>query len=122
MTGPCRFHFGGRQPFYEVRSMSTSDSRIYVGRLEQNRPVVFAVGTATLERLDPPGEGFGWGVDSADDALDLARVLLTDASGSEPPADACRRFADQILSRVPSDGFALPRETVNAWLRRAVPV
>ena len=102
--------------------MTTTDSRIYVGRLERNRPVVFAVGTDTLDRLDPPGEGFGWGMDSADDALDLARVLLADASGSEPPADVCRRFADQVLSRVPPDGFALPRETVNAWLRRVVTV
>jgi hypothetical protein len=102
--------------------MTTSDSRIYVGRLEQNRPVVFAVGTDTLDRLDPPGEGFGWGVDAADDALELARVLLTDASGSAPEADVSRRFADQILSRVPPDGFALPRETVNAWLRRVVTV
>jgi hypothetical protein len=102
--------------------MSTTDSRIYVGRLERNRPVVFAVGTATVERLDPPGEGFGWGMDASGDTLALARVLLTDASGSEPPADVARRFADQILSRVPHDGFALPRETVNAWLRRVVTV
>jgi hypothetical protein len=102
--------------------MSTSDSRIYVGRLERNRPAVFAVGPASLERLDPRGDGFGWGMDAADDGLGLARVLLTDASGSEPPADVARRFADQILSRVPPDGFALPRETVNAWLRRVVTV
>ena len=105
-----------------MRALTTSDTHIYVGTLEHNRPTLFAVGPATLERLDPPGEGFGWGVDAADDALDLARVLLADASGSEPPADACRRFADQILSRVPPDGFALPRDTVNAWLRRAVTV
>jgi hypothetical protein len=102
--------------------MKTRDSRIYVGRMERNRPVVFAVGRDAVERLDPPGQGFGWGVDSADDALVLARVLLTDASGSEPPTDVCRRFADQVLSRVPYDGFALPRETVNAWLRRVVAV
>ena len=102
--------------------MSTTDSRIYVGRLERNRPVVFAVGTTTLDRLDPPGDGFGWGMDAADDGLELARVLLTDASGSEPSADVARRFADQILSRVPQDGFARPREAVSAWLRRVVTV
>ena len=102
--------------------MKTSDSRIYVGRLERNRPVVFVVGTDTVERLDPPGKSFGWGMDAAGDAVELARVLLTDASGSEPGSDVSRRFADQILSRVPQDGFALPRETVNAWLRRVVTV
>jgi hypothetical protein len=47
-------------------------------------------------------------------------VLLTDASGSEPPENVCRRFADQILSKLPRDGFALQRDTVNAWLRRTV--
>jgi hypothetical protein len=49
-------------------------------------------------------------------------VLLTDASGSEPPADICGRFSQQILSRVPQDGFALQRDTINAWLRRVVTV
>ena len=49
-------------------------------------------------------------------------MLLTDASGSEPPADICRRFSQQILSRVPQDGFALQRETISAWLRRVVTV
>jgi hypothetical protein len=102
--------------------MSTPDARIYVGRLERSRPVVFAVGTTTLERLDPPGDGFGWGTDAADDAIDLARVLLTDASGSEPSGDVSRRFASQVLRRVPADGFALPRDTVQAWLRRVVTV
>jgi hypothetical protein len=57
-----------------------------------------------------------------DPTLELARVLLTDAGGTEPPADACRLFADQILSRLPRDGFALQRETVGAWLRRYVTV
>ena len=49
-------------------------------------------------------------------------MLLTNASGSEPPADICHRFSQQILSRVPQDGFALQRETINAWLRRVVTV
>jgi hypothetical protein len=102
--------------------MNSRDSRIYVGRLERNRPVLFVVGTAGLERLELGDEGFGWGADAADDAYALARLLLTHASGSEPPADVCSRFAEQILSRVPYDGFALPRETVNAWLQRVVAV
>jgi hypothetical protein len=102
--------------------MQTRDSRIYVGRLEEESPTVYAVGAAGVERLHPGGEAFDWGADAAAPALELARALLTDASGSEPPADVCRRFADQILTRLPRDGFALQRETVNAWLRRVVTV
>jgi hypothetical protein len=102
--------------------MSASDARIYVGRLEPSRPAVFAVGTTSVERLDPPSEGFAWGVDAGDEAIALARVLLTDASGSEPSRSVSRRFASQVLRRVPPDGFALPRGTVQAWLRRVVTV
>ena len=95
-------------------------SRIYVGRLEDGVPAVYAVDGATTERLHPVGEALEWGAKAADAASALAHVLLTDAAGSEPPADASRRFARQILMRLPEDGFALPRETVNTWLRRAV--
>lgn len=98
--------------------MDTPKSRIYVGRFEEEGPVVYAVGTAELERLHPLAEPFDWGADAHGAAVELARVLLTDASGSEPPENICRRFAEQILSKLPRDGFALQRETVNAWLRR----
>jgi len=98
------------------------DSRIYVGRLEGGCPAVYAVGAVSVERLHPAGAAFDWGADAEGAALDLARVLLTAASGSEPPADVCGRFTNQILTRLPRDGFALQRETVNAWLRRVVTV
>jgi hypothetical protein len=102
--------------------MQTPDSRIYVGRLEGGSPAVYTVGAASVERLHPAGEPFEWGADSAAAALELARVLLMDASGSEPHAEVCRRFSDQVFSRLPRDGFALQRDTVNAWLRRVVTV
>ena len=102
--------------------MNAPDSRIYVGRLDDGSPAVYAVGSTTVERLHPPMGEMRWGAGAGDAALELARVLLTDASGSEPPADACRRFRDQILRRLPDDGFALQRDTVNAWLRRYVTV
>ena len=94
--------------------MNRSDSRIYVGRLEASRPVVYAVDATGAERLG----GIDWGIA----AFALARVLLTDTSGSEPPLDLCRRFADEVAGRLPHDGFALQRETVGAWLRRTVAV
>ena len=100
--------------------MTTPDSHIYVGRLEGERPAVYVVGTTSVERLDPTGDRFDWG--GADAALGLAHALLADASGSEPSAEVSRRFAEQILGRLPRDGFALQRDTVNAWLRRVVTV
>jgi len=103
--------------------MQTPYSRIYVGRIEGGVPTVYAVGAATVDRLHPRGEAtFGWGADAAGAAGELARALLTDASGSEPSEDVRRRFCEQILTRLPRDGFALQRETVNAWLRRVVTV
>jgi hypothetical protein len=98
--------------------MDTPNSRIYVGRFEEEGPVVYKVGTTDVERLHPMAEPFDWGADAEGAAVELARVLLTDASGSEPPEKVCRRFAEQILGKLPRDGFALQRETVNAWLRR----
>jgi hypothetical protein len=102
--------------------METHDSLIYVGRLEGGCPAVFAVGASSVDRLHPTGQAFGWGADAGVDAEELARALLTDASGAEPPADVCQRFTKQILSRLPTDGFALQRETIRAWLRRVVTV
>ena len=103
-----------------MSTLSSPDSRIYVGRLESGQPTVYTVAGASVDRLMPPPGGFQWG--AGVDATQLARVLLTDAAGSEPPRDACTRFAEQILSRLPHDGFALQRETVDAWLRRFVTV
>ena len=100
----------------------TRDSRIYVGRLDQGTPSVYAVDAATVERLLPSGDAFRWGAPGGDATLELARVLLADAGGADPPTDAVRLFAAQILGRLPQDGFALQRETVGAWLRRYVTV
>jgi hypothetical protein len=100
--------------------METPNSRIYVGRFEAEGPVVYSVDAADVARLHPVAEAFDWGADAQPAAIELARVLLTDASGSEPPHEVCKRFVDQILSKLPRDGFAIQRETVAAWLRRAV--
>jgi hypothetical protein len=100
--------------------MRTLDSRIYVGRLAGGEPAVYAVGSAAVERLRPATGALRWGAGA--DSAELARVLLADATGAEPPADACERFAQQILARLPHDGFALQRDTVDAWLRRFVTV
>lgn len=102
--------------------MQTKDSRIYVGRLEGGSPAVYAVDAASAERLGSGGEALEWGKGATDAASALARVLLADAAGTTAPSEVCRRFSRQILGRLPQDGFALQRETVNAWLRRFVTV
>jgi hypothetical protein len=102
--------------------METRDSRIYVGRLEAGLPAVYAVDPSSVQRLHPADEPLRWGAGVRNDASALARVLLADAAGAEPPAGVCRRFSRQILGRLPHDGFALQRETVNAWLRRVATV
>ena len=99
--------------------METPDSRIYVGRFQEEGPVVDAVGATDVDQLRPTVGAFDWGPDAKTSSFELARVLLTDASGSEPPQNVCERFANQILGKLPRDGFALQRETVNAWLRRS---
>jgi len=101
--------------------MTTRESRIYVGRLDGGVPAVYAVDATSVSRLHP-GERFDWGADGGDAVQVLARALLTDAAGSAPHPDVAHRFSAQILSRLPRDGFALQRETVNAWLRRVVTV
>ena len=103
--------------------MQTPYSRIYVGRVEGGVPTVYAVGAVSAEPLESPGGApFAWGAGAGAGADRLAHAILTDASGSEPSEDVCRRFCEQILTRLPTDGFALQRETVNAWLRRVVAV
>ncbi|HYH59515.1 MAG TPA: DUF6166 domain-containing protein [Thermoleophilaceae bacterium] len=94
---------------------------IYVGRLEDGAPAVYAVG-GTAERLLPAGARIDWGAGDIDAATELARALILHAAGQDPSTEVARRFAEQVLSRMPRDGFALQCDTVNAWLRRVVTV
>ena len=102
--------------------MNAPDTHIYVGRLDAGSHAVYAVGPATVERIEAAGDALGWGADAPHAGLILARLLLNDASGTEQSADVCRRFDEQVISRLPYDGFAIPRAIVNAWLRRVVTV
>jgi hypothetical protein len=100
---------------------SPIDARTYVGRLEAGSQAVYVVDACGVERLRAR-ESFCWGSDALGRAAELAHVMLSDASGAEPGPDTRDRFAAQILSRLPHDGFTLQRDTVSAWLRRAVTV
>ena len=97
-------------------------SRIYVGRLDGGSQAVYVVDAVGVERLEAPREGFGWGADPVGDTAELAHALLADAGAGEPTPHTCARFCEQVLNRLPHDGFALQRDTVSAWLRRTVAV
>jgi hypothetical protein len=90
--------------------------RFYVGRLDRAQPEVFVV-DAAVRRLKPPGP-FGWGTPGAA-SRHLAEGLLRDATGRQPSRDHVRRFADDVVTRLPGDGFVLPAEFVQRWLSLA---
>ena len=89
----------------------------YVGRHGRSGPAVFVVDSA-VRPLAPGGPGprrFGWGsVDQG--GLDLARSLLRDATGADPAPAQTRRFAGEVVSGLPDDGFVLAAEHVQRWL------
>lgn len=94
--------------------------RIYVGRLDGGRQAAYAVDGVGVEPIGAPGSGsIGWGPGAGDAADRLAAAILADASGGTPPLGAPRAFRAQVLSRMPADGFALPRCSVETWLRLA---
>lgn len=59
--------------------------------------------------------GFEWGNDGAG-ASDLARCLLEEALGAVPPRRVYAKFVDDVVARLPADGFELPADEVAAWL------
>ena len=93
-------------------SSGHADPGFYVGRLERLQPQVFVVGAA-VRRLEHPGP-FAWGVAGAA-SRHLADGLLRDATGRRPAPDHVERFADEVVSRLPGDGFVLAAEFVQHW-------
>lgn len=102
-----------------------SPTRIYVGR----EHAVYAVGATTVERLRAgSGPASAWGPAASEGpvSLALAHTLLADAGGGgaapSPTPAAARRFAGEILCRLPADGFVLDASVVRRWLTHAVTV
>lgn len=100
-----------------------SHERTYVGRLDAGRPAVYAVHAGGVERLRScAGRELAWGAGPRASAERLAGAILVDAAGAEASGAARRRFAAEVLGRLPADGFVLPGRSVATWLRRALTV
>jgi hypothetical protein len=97
------------RPFIRT-PLDTRRRRFYVGRMERSQPAVFVVGDA-VRRLDGT---FDWGSDDPGSRR-LAAGLLRDASGRRPAADRVGRFLEEVVVRLPSDGFVLAADYVQHW-------
>jgi hypothetical protein len=65
--------------------------------------------------LEPSGR-VDWGRESPE-ACHLAWLLLFDASGSTVLADDwCDSFSEEVVERLPRDGFVLARDEITSWL------
>jgi hypothetical protein len=93
-------------------------ARYYVGRRERTEPAVFIV-DAAVRRLAHAGHPrpFGWGRADAD-GLRLAHSLLQDVLGGPAAPEHVERFRDDVVARLPSDGFVLSAAHVQRWLAR----
>jgi hypothetical protein len=92
--------------------------RYYVGRRERTEAVVFIV-DAAVRRLTHAGHAgpFGWGRADAG-GLHLAHSLLEDVLGGPAAREHVERFLDDVVVRLPSDGFVLSVAHVQRWLAR----
>jgi hypothetical protein len=92
------------------KRLSVERRRFYVGRMESSRPAVFVVGDA-VRRLNG---SFDWGSDD-DGSRMLAAGLLRDASGRRPSSEHVGRFLQDVVARLPADGFVLAADYVEHW-------
>lgn len=76
---------------------------------EQPVPVVVPIHPPSSDRR------FDWGRESLG-AADLARAILTDAVGDQPPDQVVGRYAADVVARLPTDRFRLDATGVNEWL------
>ena len=83
------------------------------GRALVLRPVAPVVSLTSF--LEPSGR-VEWGRESPE-TRHLAWLLLFDASGSTVLADDwCDSFSEEVVERLPRDGFVLARGEITSWL------
>lgn len=61
---------------------------------------------------------FDWGRQT-DGALELAFALVSHAALGDPPLPICRVVCEEIVSRLPADGFVIARGEIALWLLAA---
>lgn len=92
--------------------------RTYVGRRDGRAGTVDVYGPDGVkplgDRWNDAVREFDWGQDVTG-SVALARALLSDAYGVAASEDLAAGFALEVLSRFPSEGFALDAEEVRSW-------
>jgi hypothetical protein len=90
--------------------------QIYLGKREAGRPVMLVVGEDCTERMFAPAlGGFDWGWPSGATRR-LARALLLDVTGREPPAGVRDALATEQLAHFPWATFSLTRGELLGWI------
>ncbi len=91
--------------------------RLYVGEREAGHPVILIVGAEGAESLFAPAlGGFDWGWPSMGATRRLARALLLDVTGREPPAGIRDALATEELAHFPWAGFSLTGRQLLDWI------
>lgn len=108
----------------EVDALLT-ESRIYLAVRGDDGIAIDVVCAQGARRAALAVDGPGWGVRAPGDAiLRLASALLADALDRPVEEPLAQAFADDVLARVPDEGFALSALEVRGWVifHRAVQV
>lgn len=91
--------------------------RIYLGQRDAGRPSIVVLAEDGSERPLAPALGwFDWGWPSMDATRRLARALLLDATGCEPPTGVRDALLAEELAHFPWQSFVLRAEDLLAWI------
>jgi hypothetical protein len=91
--------------------------RTYVGEREMGHPVMLVIEEDGSEHSFAPSLGeFDWGWPSLRATRRLARALLLDVTGHEPPEVLCDELAAELLAHLPWGSFSLTARDVRGWL------
>lgn len=112
-VSPIRF-LGRPHPDPVRRADVLARKRRLIDRLEASR-------IPPAERELPhlgvhPPDGFGWGYPGSGPS-DLAHSLLYRELATEVPAEVYLRFRDDVIARLPAEGFWMPATDVWDWIR-----
>jgi hypothetical protein len=106
-----------RGPAHPGGPSSVEPDRLYVGEREAGHPVILVVGAEGAESMFAPAlGGFDWGWPSMGATRRLARALLLDVTGREPPGGIRDALATEELAHFPWAGFSLTGRQLLDWI------
>jgi hypothetical protein len=108
---------GERAAGVATRSSLSRLGRIYRGERDTGQPVVLVTGEDGIEiSLASQLGGLDWGWPSMNGTRQLARALLTDATGREPPPAVRDAFATEELAHFPWGSFCITGRELLEWI------